>query len=53
MEQKTKDSTYGDENMKWTYTTRKINGKRCRAKVHKKSDGGYLVRKVGHRNRTD
>ena len=39
--------------MKWKYTTRKINGKRCKAKVHKKSNGGYLVRKVGVRNRRD
>ena len=39
--------------MKWKYTRRKINGKRVRVKVHKKTDGGYLVRKVGHRNRRD
>lgn len=39
--------------MKWKYTTRKINGKRTRVKVHKKTKGGYLVRKVGHRNRHD
>ena len=39
--------------MKWTYTKRKINGKLCKVKVHKKAKGGYLVRKVGYRNRTD
>lgn len=39
--------------MKWKYTMRKLNGKRCKAKVHRKTDGTYLVRKVGHRNRTD
>lgn len=41
--------------MKWKYTTRKIDGHRCRVKIHKKSDGGYLVRKVGkeYRNRHD
>lgn len=39
--------------MKWKYTTRIINGKRTKAKVHKKTDGTYLVRKVGFRNRTD
>lgn len=39
--------------MKWKYTRRTINGKRVKAKVHKKADGGYLVRKVGHRNMHD
>jgi hypothetical protein len=39
--------------MKWTYTRRTINGKKVKAKVHKKSNGGYLVRKVGVRNRHD
>jgi len=39
--------------MKWKYTTRVIAGKKVKAKVHKKSNGGYLVRKVGVRNRHD
>jgi hypothetical protein len=39
--------------MKWTYTRRKVNGKRCKVKVHLKTNGGYLVRKVGVRNRHD
>ena len=39
--------------MKWKYTRRTINGKRCRVKVHRKVDGNYLVRKVGWRNRHD
>jgi hypothetical protein len=39
--------------MKWTYTRRTVNGRRIRVKVHKKSNGGYLVRKVAYRNRTD
>jgi hypothetical protein len=39
--------------MKWKYTRRTIKGKRVRVKVHKKSRGGYLVRKVGVRNRHD
>jgi hypothetical protein len=39
--------------MKWKYTRRVINGKKVKAKVHKKADGTYLVRKVGHRNTTD
>ena len=39
--------------MKWKYTTRKINGTTTRVKVHKKTNGGYLVRKVGYRNRHD
>ena len=39
--------------MKWKYTRRTINGRRMRVKVHRKSDGGYLVRKVGHRNTHD
>jgi hypothetical protein len=39
--------------MKWKRTTRTINGKRTRVKVHKKANGSYLVRKVGHRNRHD
>jgi len=39
--------------MKWTYTRRTINGVRKRVKVHKKSNGGYLVRKVKYRNRHD
>jgi len=39
--------------MKWKYTRRKINGVRTKAKVHRKADGGYLVRKVGVRNTTD
>ena len=39
--------------MKWTYTKRTINGKKIKVKVHRKGDGGYLVRKVGHRNRHD
>jgi len=39
--------------MKWKYTRRTINGVRCRAKVHRKADGTYLVRKVGYRNRRD
>ena len=32
--------------MKWRYTTRKMDGYRCRVKVHRKMDGGELVRKV-------
>lgn len=39
--------------MKWKYTTRAINGKRTKVKVHKKANGNYLVRKVGHRNSRD
>jgi len=39
--------------MKWKYTRRTINGHRVRAKVHRKADGGYLVRKVGVRNSHD
>jgi len=39
--------------MKWKYTRRVIDGRRCKVKVHKKANGGYLVRKVGVRNRTD
>ena len=39
--------------MKWKYTRRTINGRRVKAKVHRKSNGGYLVRKVGVRNRHD
>lgn len=39
--------------MKWRYTRRMMNGYRCRVKVHRKSDGSYLVRKVGNRNRKD
>jgi len=39
--------------MKWKYMIRKINGKRCRVKVHKKTNGGYLVRKVYYKNRHD
>ena len=39
--------------MKWKYTRRTVNGKRMNVKVHKKTDGGYLVRKVGVRNRHD
>ena len=39
--------------MKWKYTKRTINGVRKKVKVHKKTNGGYLVRVVGHRNRTD
>ena len=39
--------------MNWKYTIRKINGKRTRCKVRKKTDGKILVRKVGVRNYTD
>jgi len=39
--------------MKWKYSTRKINGVRTKVKVHKKTNGGYLVRKVGVRNSHD
>jgi hypothetical protein len=39
--------------MKWKYTKRTIDGERQKVKVHKKADGGYLVRKVGYKNRTD
>lgn len=39
--------------MKWKYARRTLNGKRCKVKVHKKRDGGYLVRKVGVKNRHD
>jgi hypothetical protein len=38
---------------KWKYTRRTINGTRRKVKVHKKSNGGYLVRIVGHRNTRD
>ena len=37
----------------WKYTRRTIGGVRCKAKVRKKSDGTYLVRKVGVRNSHD
>ena len=37
----------------WKYTRRSIDGKRCKVKVRRKSDGNYLVRKVGYRNRRD
>ena len=39
--------------MKWKYTRRTINGIRTKAKVHRKADGTYLVRKVGVINRHD
>lgn len=39
--------------MKWKYTRRSIDGRRVRVKVHRKVSGGYLVRKVGVRNRHD
>ncbi len=39
--------------MKWKYTHRTINGTRRKCKVHRKGDGGYLVRVVGYRNRSD
>jgi len=39
--------------MKWKYAIRTINGKRRKVKVHKKTNGGYLVRIVGYRNRHD
>jgi len=39
--------------MKWKYTRRTVAGKRCKVKVHRKSDGTYLVRKVGVRNYHD
>ena len=41
--------------MKWKYTRRKIAGHkgRVKVKVHKKIKGGYLVRRVGVRNRHD
>jgi hypothetical protein len=37
----------------WNYTKRRINGKLCKVKVHRKRDGKELVRKVGVRNTTD
>lgn len=39
--------------MKWKYTKRTVNGVKTKCKVHKKANGGYLVRKVGVRNRHD
>lgn len=39
--------------MKWKKTTRKINGKKTQVKVHRCTNGNYLVRKIGNRNRTD
>lgn len=39
--------------MNWKYTKRRINGKIRKIKYHRKSDGGYLVRIVGHRNAAD
>lgn len=39
--------------MKWRYTKRKYKGKNRRVKVHKKSDGGELVRVLKFRNRHD
>lgn len=39
--------------MKWRYTRRTIGGKRVKVKVHKKADGGTLVRKCGYKNRKD
>ncbi len=39
--------------MKWKYTRRTVNGVRKRVKVHRKGDGGYLVRKLKYRNRHD
>jgi len=39
--------------MKWKYTRRTINGRRVKVKVHKKTNGGYLVRKIAYRNRHD
>ena len=41
--------------MKWKYTMRKLAGhtNKVKCKVHKKSAGGYLVRRVGVRNRHD
>lgn len=37
----------------WRYTIHIRNGKRVKVKVRRKSDGKYLVRKVGVRNYTD
>lgn len=37
----------------WKYTYRIINGRRRRVKVRRKTDGSYLVRIVGFRNRHD
>lgn len=39
--------------MKWKYVRRTINRRRVKVKVHRKSDGTYLVRKVGVRNTHD
>jgi len=39
--------------MKWKYTRRTIDGRRIRVKVHRRSNGSYLVRKVGVRNSHD
>jgi len=39
--------------MKWKYVRRTIGGRRVKAKIHRKSDGTYLVRKVGVRNYHD
>ena len=39
--------------MAWKYTTRKLNGKRRKVKVHRKGDGNELVRVVGKRNYSD
>jgi hypothetical protein len=39
--------------MKWKYSTRVYNGKKQPVKVHHKCDGGYLIRKVGWKNKRD
>lgn len=39
--------------MKWKYTRRTIDGVRKKVKVHRCSNGNYLVRRLGVRNRRD
>jgi len=39
--------------MKWKYTRRVVNGRKRKVKVHRKGNGGELVRIIGHRNSHD
>jgi len=39
--------------MKWIYVKRRYNGMLRRVKVHRKTNGGYLVRVTHYRNRHD
>ena len=49
----TKKQKGGKNKMRWKYIRRTIDGRRRKVKVHRKEDGNYLVRVVGHRNSHD